>query len=154
MLDQVWSSPFGVDVPVDPVSIAASLGLKVFTAGLEKSVAGLLVKRRGEDAAIYLNAADSENRQRFTLAHEIGHYIQRSRPDDNEWEFVDRRDQLSSQGTDPAEVYANSFAAELLMPQHEVRSLARRMGAAQLALEFRVSLEAMKNRLATLRIDV
>ena len=154
VLDQMWSSPFGVDVPVDPVSIAVALGIKVYTADLDASVAGLLVKRRGEDAEIYLNAADSENRQRFTCAHEIGHYIQRSNTDDSEWEFVDRRDELSSQGTDPGEIYANSFAAQLLMPEHEVRSAAKRMTVPQMALNFQVSLEAMKNRLATLRIDV
>lgn len=154
VLDQLWSSPFGVDVPVDPVSIAASLGVKVYTADLEPSVAGLLVKRRGEDAEIYLNSADSENRQRFTCAHEVGHYIQRSNADDAEWEFVDRRDQLSSEGTDLGEIYANAFAAELLMPAHEVRSAAKRMSLAELALEFQVSLEAMKYRLQTLRIDV
>jgi Zn-dependent peptidase ImmA (M78 family) len=153
VLDQMWSSVFGVDVPVDPVSIAGTLGVKVFTADLDPSVAGLLVKRRGEDAAIYLNAADSENRQRFTCAHEIGHYIQRSSGDDNEWEFVDRRDQLSSQGTDENEIYANSFAAELLMPAHEVRSKAKKIGPAQLAATFQVSLEAMKNRLSTLHLD-
>lgn len=154
VLDQVWSSVFGVDVPVDPVSIAEELGVKVFTARLDANLAGLLVKRRGQDAEIYLNAADSENRQRFTCAHEIGHYIQRSSADDSDdWEFVDRRDELSSQGTDLNEVYANTFAAELLMPAAEVRSYAKKMSAPQLAVQFQVSLEAMRHRLQTLRID-
>ena len=107
VLDQVWSSTFGVDVPVDPVSIAASLGVKVFTAKLDSNLAGLLIKRPGQDAEVYLNAADSENRQRFTCAHEIGHYIQRSTGNDaDDWEFVDRRDELSTQGTDLGDTYA------------------------------------------------
>jgi Zn-dependent peptidase ImmA (M78 family) len=154
LLDQAWASPFGVDVPVDPVSIAKALGVEVFTADLDMGVAGLLVKRRGQDPAIYLNARDSENRQRFTCAHELGHYIRRTVGDDAAWEFVDRRDQLASEGTDPEERYANSFAAQLLMPEHEVRSHAKKMDAATMAYTFGVSLEAMKNRLATLRIDV
>ena len=154
LLDQAWSSVFGVDVPVDPVSIAKSLGVDVYTADLDMGVAGLLVKRAGQDPAIFLNAADSENRQRFTCAHELGHYIRRASAADDAWEYVDRRDQLASTGTDEEERYANSFAAQLLMPEHEVRSHAKKMGPAALAYSFGVSLEAMKNRLATLRIDV
>ncbi|MEZ0577301.1 ImmA/IrrE family metallo-endopeptidase [Nocardioides sp. MH1] len=152
LLDRAWAGPFGVDVPVDPVSIARSLGVDVFTANLDMGVAGLLVKRAGQDPAIYLNANDSENRQRFTCAHELGHYIRRSGNDDEGWEYVDRRDQLSSAGTDPEERYANGFAAQLLMPEHEVRSQAKKFDAAALAYTFGVSLEAMNNRLATLRI--
>lgn len=154
LLDQAWASPFGVDVPVDPVSIAESLGVDVFTADLDMGVAGLLVKVAGQDPAIYLNAADSENRQRFTCAHELGHYIRRSASDDEGWEYIDRRDQLSSTGVDPEERYANGFAAQLLMPEHEVRSHAKKMDAAAMAYTFGVSLEAMKNRLTTLRINV
>lgn len=153
LLDEAWASPFGVDVPVDPVSIATSLGVDVFTADLDMGVAGLLVKRAGQDPAIYLNAADSENRQRFTCAHELGHYIRRSASDDEGWEYVDRRDELSAAGTDPEERYANSFAAQLLMPEHEVRSHWKKMNAATMAHKFGVSLEAMNNRLKALRLD-
>ena len=39
------------------------------------------------------------------------------------------------------------------MPAHEVRSYSKRMTPAQLAVQFQVSLEAMRNRLSTLRID-
>lgn len=153
LLDQVWASPFGVEVPVDPVTIAKALGITVYTADLDPDVAGLLVKHGGEDPAIYLNSRDSENRQRFTCAHELGHYVQRSSSDFEDWEFVDRRDQLSSTGTDLNEIYANTFAAQLLMPEHEVRSRAKRVGVAGLAATFQVSLEAMKNRFTTLRLD-
>lgn len=154
LLERIWSSPFGVDIPVDPVSIAQSLGVDVFTANLDPGVAGLLVKRVGQDPAIYLNSLDSENRQRFTCAHELGHYLRRSKTDDEVWEYVDKRDDLSTRGTDPEERYANGFAAQLLMPDHEVRSHAKKMSVAEMAYTFGVSLEAMNNRLSTLRINV
>jgi len=154
LLDHAWASAFGVDIPVDPIQIAQSLGIEVFTADLDPGIAGLLVKRQGRDAEIYLNAADSRNRQRFTAAHEVGHYVRRATGADDAWDYVDRRDQLSSLGTDPEERWANAFAAQLLMPEHEVRSKAKRMTPSVMAVEFGVSLEAMKNRLATLRINV
>jgi Zn-dependent peptidase ImmA (M78 family) len=103
LLDQVWASPFGVDIPVDPIHIAQTLGVEVYTADLDSAVAGLLVKRQGRDAEIYLNSEDSKNRQRFTAAHELGHYVRRSTGSDDAWDYVDRRDALSSLGTDPEE---------------------------------------------------
>lgn len=153
LLEQAWSSPFGVDVPIDPIHIAQSLGIEVFTADLDPGIAGLLIKRQGQDAAIYLNSRDSQNRQRFTAAHELGHYVRRSTGSDDAWDYVDRRDELSSLGTDPEERYANAFAAQLLMPEHDVRSMAKRMTPTAMALKFGVSLEALKNRLAALRIN-
>lgn len=138
--------------PVDPVFIAQQLGVKVFQSVLGPGVSGLLVKRAYQDPEIHLNADDSETRQRFTCAHELGHYIRRASTDDGEaWEWIDRRDHLASQGTDSGEIYANSFAANLLMPTGDVRRLAKRMSAEALAVEFEVSLEAMNNRLDVLR---
>lgn len=140
--------------PVDPVFIAQQLGVKVYRSVLGPGVSGLLVKRPFQDPEIHLNAEDSETRQRFTCAHELGHYIKRASTDDGEaWEWIDRRDTLSAQGTDANEVYANSFAANLLMPTGDVRRLAKRMSAEALAVEFEVSLEAMNNRLAALHLQ-
>lgn len=153
LLEEVWASAFGFDIPIDPINIAQSLGIGVYLANLDSGVGGLLVKKAGQDPAIYLNKTDSENRQRFTAAHELGHYVHRSGGDDEAWEYIDRRDQLSSEGTDPEERYANSFAAQLLMPENEVRSYAKRLSAPALAITFNVSLEAMKNRLVALRIN-
>lgn len=66
-----------------------------------------------------------------------------------------RRDTLSAAGTDPEEIYANAFAANLLMPEYEVRRLRRgkRASDLDLALRFGVSREAAKRRLADLGID-
>jgi Zn-dependent peptidase ImmA (M78 family) len=153
LLEQVWASPFGIEVPVDPVHIAQRLGIKVYTADLDRGVAGLLVKKAGQDPEIYLNAFDSPNRRRFTCAHELGHYVRRSANDSEGWEYVDHRDELSSAGTNDEERFANGFAAELLMPAHEVRSQAKKFNVAALASRFCVSMEAMKLRLEALRID-
>ena len=137
--------------PVDPFAIARRLGLQVHVRKLEPDVSGMLAKRAGRDPEVYINASDSLNRQRFSCAHEIGHYDKRStgREDDN-WGYIDRRGPAASLGTDPEEVYANRFAAALLMPEAVVKRLHGTIAPAAMAVELGVSLDAMKFRLENL----
>lgn len=142
-----------VSFPVDPVYIANALGINVLQAHLDEEVAGMIVKKPFEDAEIYLNSAQAESRKRFTCAHEIGHFIQRSNAGELEFEFADFRDNRSSTGSDAEEVYANQFAAELLMPARYVRRMHENGdGVTQLAYRFGVSTDAMQNRMKTLRL--
>lgn len=72
----------------------------------------------GSDAAIVINAAKPAQRQRFTLAHELGHHeLHRVR---GPVQLVDV-DVYSTDGLDgvkdPDEVAANAFAAHLLLPR-------------------------------------
>src|SRR5690242_8059995 len=101
LLRTAWAPASGegdIPLPVDPFAIAQALGIKAFSAPLDQGVSGMLVKRAGEDAEIYVHAADSPNRQRFTCAHELGHYVRRVAAEDTEWEYVEHRDLLTSQG--------------------------------------------------------
>jgi Zn-dependent peptidase ImmA (M78 family) len=143
LLADVWDD----SLPVDPVRIARAMGINVVTAHLDPQVSGALVKERQQDATILLNAMDSPNRKRFTCAHEVGHYVKRADAPE-EYEYVDHRDSLAATGRHPDEVYANQFAASLLMPAHHVRRLAAEgLTDLQIALRFDVSLEAMQYRL-------
>lgn len=149
LLDKVWDRP----LPVDPFLIATTLGIKVYTASLEDKVSGMLIKRLARDPEIYVNGADSASRQRFTVAHELGHYLKRSAAGEEEWEVIDYRGPLTSDGTDAVEIYANQFAASLLMPRDAVMQLYKKLGAdstAVLAYEFGVSEDAMNFRLINL----
>ncbi|HXE46017.1 MAG TPA: ImmA/IrrE family metallo-endopeptidase [Conexibacter sp.] len=138
-------------LPISPSYIAERLGLKVHQAYLEPDVSGMLAKREGQDAEIYVNAGDSEARQRFSCAHELGHYVQRvSGNEDDSFGYIDRRGPTASQGTEPEEIFANQFAAELLMPAHFVRKYAADLGPAGMAAKFGVSVGAMKIRFDTL----
>lgn len=139
--------------PIDPISIARQLGLAVYVGGTGYDTAGMLVKRRGEDATIYLNRSDSRNRQRFTCAHELGHYVRRSGMGEEDWEADDKRDYMATTGRDPEERYANGFAAALLMPALDVRGHfedGTPASIAKLAVRYQVSVEAMQYRLANL----
>lgn len=146
ILSQTWRS----GLPIDPARIATRLGLDVVEALLDENVAGALVKEQGRDPLILLNQEDSSNRKRFTCAHEIGHYVRRRDNLDN-FEYVDRRDFLASLGQDPDEIYANAFAANLLMPRDEVKRLVDDgVSDFEMALRFGVSREAMHYRLSNM----
>jgi Zn-dependent peptidase ImmA (M78 family) len=164
ILGTVWAPnapDASIPLPVNPFAIAQRLGIKAFTAGLDEGISGILVKRAGQDAEIYVHASDSPNRQRFTCAHELGHYVKRSAAGDETWEYVEHRNLLTAQGTDTEEIYANQFAASLLMPEEAVRQLYAKLTeergatppAAALAFEFGVSADAMQYRLANLGLE-
>lgn len=151
---EVWpKDPYGRPLlPVDPVQIARNLGADVFVSALEPDVSGVLVKQGGGTPTIYLNINDAPVRQRFSCAHEVGHFWRR-RLAENNFGYVDRRNTLSSTGTNAEEVYANQFAAELLMPADLVRDYAGQgYPAEHLAPIFHVSLDAMRIRFSTLEL--
>jgi len=140
---------WGKDYPVDPVKIATEFGIDVVVTRLPESVSGVFIKRPGHDPIIALEEEDSVRRRRFTAAHELAHYILTFSED--EVEKVDRRDRVSSEGIEPVEVYANTFAANLLMPRAEVEKLYRRqVPLISMANHFGVSDDAIRFRLKNL----
>lgn len=155
LLRTVWAPEGPPARPIDPAKIAEALGLKVFSADLQIDVSGMLVKHPARDPEIYVNGRDSKNRQRFSCAHELGHYVKRTseevRTTEEGWEYIDLRSPLSATGLDPDEVWANRFAAALLMPASLVKEVHSRISEpATLAFEFGVSSDAMNFRLQNL----
>ena len=109
------------DRTIDPVALATRLGIEVRAANIADNISGFLVFDAQGKPFIGVNSSHHTHRQRFTVAHEIGHYLlhERTKPhmDDENGAFnVRLRSDLSSTGSDPREVEANLFAAELLMP--------------------------------------
>lgn len=146
--------------PIDPYLIAERMGLRVeHRVGLPDDVSGILLKEPEDDAPLALiNHAHSRNRQRFTLAHEIGHYtyIQETEPQKLKTGIglVERRDELAGLGRDRREIDANTFAASLLMPEGAVRIwVYEGKTREQMARDFGVSLKALGNRLNTLGLS-
>ena len=107
-------------LPIDVAEIAKQLNVRVEVRELPSSVAGFIIKEESEPfPVIYVNSGDGSQRRRFTIAHELGHYIQNRYSE--EIAYVDNRDELASTGTDPNERWCNAFAAELLMPESVVK---------------------------------
>lgn len=146
--------------PIDVEEIARSLGLKVVRQPFDGNLSGMLQRQDG-GAVVGVNSLHSKVRQRFTIAHEIGHFVlHRGRTFIDEVR-VDYRDERASAGTYRQEINANSFVAELLMPADMVRNAVTHLldsgldaseseFVAVLADEFRVSSEAMSHRLTNL----
>lgn len=158
LLKTAWA-PDGKEIsscplPIDPFAIADRLGLVVSRRPLEPDISGMLAKTPNRDPEVFINSSDSLNRQRFSCAHEIGHYSKRTtgRVDD-EWGYIDRRGPAASRGTEPEEIFANQFAAALLMPEVCVRDLSAKLDPAALAVKLGVSLDAMRFRLDNLGIS-
>lgn len=137
--------------PVDVMAIAQRLKLAVYTRDLPQGVSGSLVqdKSYGTESGFVIFVDDSEiyYRQRFTAAHEIGHFVLHhdhvgQGVQDN---FLLRSDRMSNW----MERQANQFAADLLMPFPLVNGLIEQGVASvpELAQRLQVSEIAMAIRL-------
>lgn len=115
------------DAPVRVEAIARDLGISVIQDVIEEpDVAGKIVRdnsgRSPGGYAIYLNARDPARRQRFTLAHELGHYVlHRDLIGDGLIDDAMYRSKLGEW----YERQANRWAADTLMPAALVRGLYR-----------------------------
>jgi Zn-dependent peptidase ImmA (M78 family) len=125
---------------------------------------GVLVVENGRGMIGY-NVNHSRVRQRFTIAHEIGHFVMHASDNQQQRLFVDRstmfrRNENSSTGDDHQEVEANRFAAALLMPEKLIREeiassrfdLDDEEDVGNMAKHFNVSAAAMTFRLKNLNL--
>ncbi len=137
--------------PVDVTGLAEALGLAVWEdEDLPENVSGkIFLYPEGGSASGYsivVPASDPYVRRRFTVAHELAH-------------FLLHQDRVGACLTDDGmyrsglssweEVEANLLAADILMPEHLVESYARAYGADAFVLAplFKVSEAAMNIRL-------
>jgi hypothetical protein len=135
------------ELPVPVEAIAEDLlGLHVDESeALDCSGLLLPAERR-----VVLNAGEPPVRRRFTLAHELGHWV--CQVLEGHRAAVYCRDVDVSEAADRTlERQANVFAAELLMPEHAVRQMFRE-SVADCAEALGVSEEAMGWRLYNLRL--
>ena len=135
--------------PIDVEALSQDFGLSIVKKDWPDEVSGAI----GQDDRGYfivVNAKHSETRQRFTIAHEIAHYIL-------------HRDRIGKEGikeswlyrstkmSDADERAANKLAAEILMPADMLGKAALAVGGledlSKLARELHVSKTALAIRL-------
>ena len=152
---QLLESYWGEGLPVDPVTLARRAGASVFTAQLGEDTYGMIVGS-GTTADIYVDKDQPFTRFRFTTAHELGHYIDHSLRGSGLAKaegYVDKRSD-KGRGTAP-EIYANEFAASVLMPEEEIRRDAKTHESLfEMAKKYAVSVAAMSWRLRHLGIEL
>jgi Zn-dependent peptidase ImmA (M78 family) len=134
----------GADMPVPVDAIAEDLlGLYVEESE-EIDCSGLLLPA---ERRIVLRAAEPVARRRFTLAHELGHWVCQVKGG-HEAPVYCRAADVAPSADRALEREANVFAAELLMPEPAVRAdWPRAASCAELAGWFGVSEYAMSWRL-------
>lgn len=156
----------GVTAPPVPVEqIARDLKVEIAFRPLEGDISGIL-RREPDRVVVGVNSLESPARQRFTIAHELGHL--RLHPGYEV--IVDKLVRINLRitpggpsATIDEEREANYFAAELLMPEQLVKKSARSLVGQQsimsrdwlvdeLATQFDVSRQAMLYRLVNLQI--
>lgn len=151
--------------PINVEKIIHDMGIELQKEDLGE-ISGLLF-RENSKVIIGANKTHAATRQRFTIAHELGHFLLHG----NNQLFVDKvfaiklRDHHSSEAVSTEEIEANAFAAELLMPAAMIlREIQHVSGILdfvgddldvlirKLASKFKVSQQAMTIRLMNLGV--
>jgi Zn-dependent peptidase ImmA (M78 family) len=139
----------GQDGPLEDilVTVEAETSALVVVLALPDDVAGAYIMRSGLPLLV-VSGTDHVVRQRFTLAHEFGHFWM------GHESVVDRSVSMTGYDHNPTEVEANSFAAEFLVPKQAICAwAAARSGSVtledvvRLAWEYGVSTQMMRFRL-------
>lgn len=149
-----------VDPPVPVETIARAFGATIHREPFDGNLSGMLLQSDGRKI-IGVNSLHALTRQRFTIAHEIGHMLLHP-PEECHVDpgfSVRFRDAAAASGLQPAEIEANAFAAELLMPfdflkkeldGQDIDGVDSAELISKLALRYQVSAQAMTVRLTNL----
>ena len=141
----------------DIEDVVIKLGGRITTLCPEKSLKAYsrllqndssLIIENESNFVISLTAFNGATRDRFIIAHELGHYFIHSAMG----EIVPMI--ASRSGSNRAEREANWFAAAFLMPKEKFIQLSETSSITQIAAYFRVSLNAVKARAQRLNIEL
>ena len=129
--------------PIYPEKIAQDLGIRIFLADLENNIGGYYDFK---EKKIFINRNDTPQRQRFTIAHELGHYFLHSEfIQTDEYQQKELRREIAN---DPKELEANTFASHLLMPSNLFNKYRQVALKGEMMRFFGVSEEAYEKKLA------
>ena len=136
---------------VDLDKIAEDSGIEIKYEDLPSNESGYLICSSGK-YIIGVNRKHNKKRQRFTIAHELGHYFLHK---DSNIEF---RDQIfyRIENTSSIEYAANEFASRLLIPSDRLSKKIQEgvLDVKNLAEFFAVSQDAMKYRIISLGYSI
>ena len=138
--------PIATPVPVE--EIAKAFELEVVEFPFHNNISGLLKKDEG---VIGVNKGQAPSRRRFTIAHELGHFLLGHGLEANhDGEIVDGTFDKPL----PVEREANLFASALLMPRDLIQVAVKNNGLDldKLSDQFGVSKQAMTIRLMALKL--
>lgn len=146
---------FSKTAPVKVEELSCALGIPVHRSFLPKEVSGMIERAADERYRISINANDPLTRQRFTIAHELGHYMLHRYllgdgiDEDRAYRSIADGKYKNTKIGAAEETEANKFAAGLLMPGDLIKQYRDKgeCSPEQLASHFGVSVHAMSIRL-------
>jgi Zn-dependent peptidase ImmA (M78 family) len=145
--------------PVDVVGLANDLGIRVWESSkLSDDISGKLVKdeRLGGQSkyAIIVNKTHAETRRRFTIAHEVAHFVLHL---NSVGDGISENEFYRSKLSNKEEIEANKLAAEILMPrslinklksehgltgaEEDVKTMADQLKASEVAMKIRLGIQ-------------
>lgn len=148
------------EFPIPIIKIMKELDFLVGQQELEDELSGYIVisddvrKKFGKEKMICVNTKDSLGHKRFTIAHELAHYL---------FDYSRERAEFyntykTNDADNPREQRANRFAAELLMPEDEFMKQYKKLSGEtqivkKLAEYFQVSTRAIDRRFIELGLN-
>lgn len=135
--------------PMDVFGLATALDIKIQRVSLPNNISGYLKEINGK-WEIGVNSLHHPNRQRFTIAHELGHYFLHRDRAPFEDGFLFRKENQQNF----LEREANQFASLLLMPSHDFRRAMSGNDISETAKKFGVSEQAATYRLHNIENEV
>ena len=150
-----WNS-----APVPVETIARELGVPILRVSFPDNISGA-IRKEGTGYMIVINSHHAITRQRFTIAHELGHYIYHRNllgagTGDTRAYRAEGTPFPNPNITPTQEKQANVFAANLLMPNHLICALKAKgiTSPAGLAEKLQVSEAAMRIKLGLNRDSI
>lgn len=143
-------------VPVDVEGLAFALGVPVEYVDLPEDISGMIEPHPLSGYQIFVNSKHPPTRQRFTIAHELGHFLNHANligsgvGDDRAYRSTDTGRYRNTAIGPKHETEANRFAATVLMPIEAIAAVQDREGIndpSVLAKRFEVSEHAMHIRM-------
>lgn len=141
-------------IPVNIIKIANANDIKVYEGNLDKKISGAIIYSANDDRFdILVNREDAKVRQRFTIAHELGHYFlhrELLKKDELHIDTILYREENKKDGdAKKREQEVDYFAGALLMNRTLLENIRNEHSIAELAEIFNVSVSAM-----TVRLDI
>lgn len=110
--------------PVDTILVARDFGCLVYTSHGMRDDTGIVIKKAGEPARIYVNEFLPRASQRAMVAHLFGHVYDREQHMDDEYSYTETRGVCQYHG-EAYQFYADLFALHLIMPDEQMRWFTR-----------------------------
>ena len=133
------------NIPVDPVKIAKTYDIIVYEGGLDNKIAGAIRYYKQENKfEILVNKNDPKNKQRFTIAEELGYYLLYEEKLKKEEIHINLIDKEINEEEKEVEYFAGALLINKTLLENVYNSNSTILELAQL---FKVSVSSMTVRL-------